>query len=145
MRKVVEWFYYKIKRMAMFEKSDQSVGHSWKGVPFNRRDLSIFWLMCKILQDKIKDIYLTQYLLTFKIISRFNESIINTIFWLTVFSTARQKCISLYQRPLWIWVNQWVMTSTVLVIFSYFFLFALLSYRWNSEYETVKVMKILKK
>lgn len=29
--------------------------------------------MCKILQGKIKDIYLIQYLLTLKIISRFND------------------------------------------------------------------------
>lgn len=29
--------------------------------------------MCKILHGKIKDIYLIQYLLTFKIMSRFND------------------------------------------------------------------------
>lgn len=65
LRKVVEWFYYNIKRMAMFKKSDELEGHSWKGVLFYRRDLNIFWLMCKILWDKIEDIHLIQYLLTF--------------------------------------------------------------------------------
>ena len=141
----MEWFYYKIKRIAMFKEPVQSEGHSWEGVLFFRRDLNIFCWMCKILRDKIKDIYLILYLLTCLIIRRLNEPIINTIFLLPVFTTEREKCISLYQRTLWIWVNQWVTTSTALVIFYHFFLFAILYYRWNTEYEKVEVMKILKK
>lgn len=75
--------------------------------------------MFKILQDKIKHIYLIQYL-TFQIVSRLTETIINIIFWLPVFNT--EKGTTLYYWALWIWINQWVMAWSFSLFFLFFFL-----------------------
>lgn len=56
--------------------------------------------MCEISWDKIKDIYLIQYLLTFLIISRHNEPVLNTTFWL-LFSVQKETNVFPFTRELY--------------------------------------------
>lgn len=86
--------------------------------------------MCKILHGKIKDIYLIQYLLTFKIISRFNDydQHYNLM-----------PCFQSRKREIYFPIPRSFMNLGKSVShdingschFSYFFLFAILSYTFH--------------
>lgn len=98
--------------------------------------------MCKILQGKIKDIYLIQYLWTLKIISRFNDyhQHYNLV---PCFQYRKRKNYFPYHKSfmnLGKSVSHYIKSSCH---FSYFFLFAILTP--FTKYETGEEMKILKK